>query len=140
MKHSIKLAIRQLLRKGDHKIARIISLTLGLTFGLLILSEVFYYYSFDRFFTDSDQLYIVFETYKNDKESAQLEENDCVSGGVALGFKTEVPGVEASTRLNYIGKHVFYNDDKQSFKAEFAFADESWQDVFQQKMLYGKAH
>jgi putative ABC transport system permease protein len=140
MKHSIKLAIRQLLTKGDHKLARIISLTLGLTFGLLILSEVFYYYSFDSFFTDSDQLYIVFETYKSDKESAQLEENDCVSGGVALGFKAEVPGVETSTRLNYIGKHVFYNDNKQSFKAEFAFADESWQDVFQQKMLYGKAN
>jgi putative ABC transport system permease protein len=139
MKHSFKLAIRQLFKKGSHKISRIVSLTLGLTFGLLILSEVFYYYSFDGYFRDADQLYLVYESYKSTETNEKTDLSESVSGGVASGFNTEVPGVVVATRLNDLGSQIFYNANKQSFKADFVLADEYWQDVFGVNMVYGNA-
>jgi len=47
---TLKTAFRKLFRKGEHSVTRIISLSAGLAFGLLLLSEVFYYYSYDSWY------------------------------------------------------------------------------------------
>jgi hypothetical protein len=46
---SIKQAFRRLFRKGENTATRIISLTAGLAFGILLLAEVLLYFSFDGF-------------------------------------------------------------------------------------------
>ncbi|MDE5423180.1 ABC transporter permease [Ancylomarina sp. DW003] len=134
----IKIAFRRLFRKGEHSAARIISLATGLAFGILLLSEVFYYYSFDSFYPDSDQIYVVYENYKADKSEDELESRNRVSGAIAPGLKAEVPGVEAATRLNSIGSSIFYTEDKKSYKAKFAFADEYLFTVLPRTMLEGE--
>lgn len=134
---NLKLAYRRLFRKGDHTATRIISLALGLAFGILLLSEVLYYYSFDSFYPDADRLYIVHENFKMDKASDKLESYAYVSGAVAPGLKAEVPGVEAATRLNSIGSSIFYTDDLKSYKAEFSLADEYLFDVLPRPMISG---
>ena len=93
--NSIKLAYRRLFRKGEHSATRIITLTAGLAFGILLLSEVLYYYSFDSFYPDAGRIYVVHENYKADQSSNKLTSSSNVSGAIAPGLKAEVPGVEA---------------------------------------------
>jgi putative ABC transport system permease protein len=105
--NAIKLVFRRLFRKGENTTTRIISSTAGLAFGILLLSEVFYYYSFDSFYPDANRIYIVHENFKVDKSSDKTESHLMVSGAIDPGLKAEVPGIEAATRLNSIGTQFF---------------------------------
>ena len=131
------MAIRKLFRKGEHSFIRIISLAVGLAFGILLLSEVFYHYSFDSFYPDSNRIYVVCENFKSDKSSDKLSSNNRVSGAIAPGLKAEVPGIRAASRLNGIGSSVFYTDDKKSYKGEFSLADENLFEVLPRPIIYG---
>ncbi len=137
MGNFLKLAFRRLFRKGEHTITRIISLTAGLAFGILLLSEVLYYYSFDSFYPDANRIYVVHENFRMDKSSDKMKVYPRVSGAIAPGLKTEVPGIEAATRLNSIGSSVFYTENKKSYKANFSLADEYLFDVLPVPMISG---
>lgn len=135
--NSIKMAFRKLFRKGEHSLTRIISVAAGMAFGMLLLSEVFYYYSFDSFYPDANRIYAVYENFKADKSSDKMNEYNRVSGAIAPGLKSEVPGIEAASRINGIGSSVFYTDDKKSYRGEFSLADEYVFDVLPRPMIYG---
>lgn len=135
----LKIAFRRLFRKGEHTTTRIISLAAGLAFGILLLSEVFYYYSFDSFYPDADRIYVVHENFKKDKASEELESYLGVSGAIAPGLKAEVPGVEEATRLNPMGFSVFYTEDQKSYKGNFSLADEHLFDVLPRPMIAGNS-
>jgi len=131
------MAWRKLFRKGEHSLTRIISLAAGLAFGILILSVVFYYYSFDSFYRDANRIYVVYENFKMDKSSDRMSSYNRVSGAIASGLKSEVPGIEAASCLNSISPSVFYTDDRKSYKGEFSFADEYLFDVLPRPVIYG---
>ncbi len=133
----LKIAYRRLFRKGEHSLTRIISLAAGLAFGILLLSEVLYYYSFDSFYQDASRIYVVCENFKSDKSSDKIETHNRVSGAIAPGLKAEVPGIEAASRLNNIGTSVFYTDDKKSYKGDFSLTDENLFDVLPRPMISG---
>ncbi|HLN19999.1 MAG TPA: ABC transporter permease [Bacteroidales bacterium] len=133
----LKIAWRKLFRKGEHSLTRIISLSAGLAFAMLLLSEVFYYYSFDDFYPDADRIYVVYENFKADKSSDKISNYNKVSGAIAPGLKAEVPGIEAASRLNRLGPSVFYTKDNANYYGEFSLADESLFDVLPRPMLYG---
>jgi len=135
--NSIKLAYRRLFRKGEHTATRIISLAAGMAFGILLLSEVLYYFSFDSFYPDSDRIYVVHENFKMDKSTDELTSYPRVSGAIAPGMKAEVPGIESATRLNSIGTTVFYSEDKKSYKGKFVLADEHLFEVLPRPMISG---
>lgn len=132
-----KQSVRRLFRKGEHSASRIISLMAGLAFGILILAEVFYYYSFDGFYPDANRIYVVNENFKMDKASDKITTYPRVSGAVGPGLKAEVPGIEAAGRLNSIGSSVFYTDDLKSYVADFSLADETLFDVLPRPMITG---
>jgi putative ABC transport system permease protein len=131
-----KIAFRRLFHKGQHTTTRIISLATGLAFGMLLLSEVLYFYSFDSFYPDANRIYVVHENFKWD-QSDKMESHHRVSGAIAPGLKAEVPGIEAATRLNSIGKNIFYTDDLKSYEGEFSLADEFLFDVLHRPVLHG---
>ena len=133
----LKLAFRRLFRKGEHALTRIVSLTAGLAFGILLLSEVLYYFSYDSFYPDADRIYVVHENFKMDKSSDELESFPRVSGAIAPGLKSEVPGIEAASRLNDLGEHVIYTDDFNSYDASISLADENLFDVLPVPMVSG---
>jgi putative ABC transport system permease protein len=135
--NSLKMASRILFRKGEHSLTRIMSLAAGLAFGIILLSEVFYSYSFDSFYPDSGRIYVVCENFKSDKSSDKISTYNQVSGAIAPGLKAEVPGIEAASRLNSIGPSVFYTDDNKSYKGEFSFADENLFDVLPRQVVLG---
>lgn len=119
--------------------ARMVSLIAGLAFGIVLLSEVFYYSSFDRFYPDSNRLYVVYENFKLDKSAEKFDTHGMVSGAVAPGLKAEVPGIEATTRLNPLGESVFYTDDLKPYHADFVLADENLPELLPRPMLSGNA-
>lgn len=137
--NTLKLAYRRLFQKGEHTITRIISLIAGLAFGILLLSEVFYYLSYDSFYPDAKRVYTVQENFKIDPKSDNLKNYPKVSGAIAPALKAEVPGIEAATRLNSIGNNVFYTDELKSYKAKFSLADEHLFEVLPRPMVKGKA-
>lgn len=114
-----------------------VSLSAGLAFGVLLLSEVFYYYSYDSFYPDANRIYVVCENYKADKSLEQITTRNRVSGAIAPGLKAEVPGIQAASRLNSLGSSVFYLDDKKSYTAEFSLADENLFDVLPRPVING---
>lgn len=134
---TLKLAFRRLFQKGEHTIARILSLAAGLAFGLLLLSEVLYFYSYDGFYPDAQRIYVVHENFNSDPSSDKLESYHRVSGAIAPGLKSEVPGIEAATRLNSIGKNVFYTADLKSYEGEFSLADEFVFEVLARPVIHG---
>ena len=117
--NSLKSAYRRLFFKGEHSVTRIISLIAGLAFGILLLSEVFYYYSYDSFYPDSNRIYVVHENFKVDNSSDELKSYSRVSGAIGPGLKAEVPGIEEATRLNSINASVFYTEDLKSYGANW---------------------
>ena len=135
--NTFKLGFRPLFRKGEHTVTRIISLATGLAFSLLLLAEVFYYYSFDSFYPDASRIYVVHENFKPDKSSEKLMSYPRVSGAIAPGLKAEVPGIEAACRLNSIGKNVFYTESLNSYEAEVSLSDEYLFDVLPRTMIIG---
>lgn len=134
---SIKSTFRLLFRKGEHSLARIISLVTGLAFGLLLLSEVFYYFSYDGFYPDAKRIYVVQEQFRRDKSSDELRTYPRVSGAIGPGLKAEVPGIEAACRLNSIGKNVIYTEEMNRLEARVSLADEYVFDVLPRPMLSG---
>jgi len=124
-----RLAIRPLFRKGEYTVTRIISLAAGLAFGIILLAEVFYYYSYDSFYPDAGGIYVVHENFKPDKTSEKLVSYPRVSGAIGPGLKAEVPGIEKACRLNSLGKNIFYTENLDSYEAEVSLADEFLFDV-----------
>lgn len=137
MTNLIKPTFRRLFRSGENTTTRIISLTAGLAFGILLLSEVLYYFSFDSFYPDANRIYVVHENFRRDKSSDKLDSYPGVSGAIAPGLKAEVPGIEAATRLNSIGSSVFYTEDRKSYEARFSLADECLFDVLPVPVING---
>jgi putative ABC transport system permease protein len=133
----IKNMFRPLFRKGEHSLARIISLVTGLAFGLLLLAEVFYYFSYDGFYPDAKQIYVVHEQFRRDKSTDKLESFPRVSGAIGPGLKAEVPGIELSCRLNALGPNVIYTEERKRLEAHVSLADEFVFDILPRPMLYG---
>ena len=135
--NTFKLAFRPLFRKGEHTVTRIISLSAGLAFGILLIAEVLYYYSYDSFYPDSGRIYVVHENFKPDKSSEKLMSHPRVSGAIGPGLKAEVPGIEAACRLNSIGTNVFYAEDLNSYEADVSLSDEFLFDVLPRQVVMG---
>lgn len=134
---TLKLAFRKLFRKGEYTAARIISLSVGLAFGIILLGEVLYYYSFDEFYPDANNIYVVHENFKSDKAKKDIESHSRVSGAIGPGLQAEVPGVKIATRLNRFASTDFFTNDKNKYYGEFSFADENWPDVLPRPMISG---
>ena len=135
--NTLKLAFRPLFRKGEHTVTRIISLAAGLAFGILLIAEVFYYYSYDSFYPDAERIYVVHENFKPDKSSEKLMSHPRVSGAIGPGLKAEVPGIGAACRLNSIGTNVFYTEDLNSYEAKVSLSDEYVFDILPRPIIRG---
>ncbi len=136
---TLRLAFRKLFRKGEYTFARIISLGAGLAFGLILLGNVLYYYSFDNCYPDLDRIYTVAEQFKRDNQKKELRTAKTVSGAIAPGLQAEVPGIEFATRINHFATTDFFTSDNKKYHARFSLADKHWQDVIPRPMISGDA-
>lgn len=135
--NNLQFIVRKLTRKGEHSIVKVLSLAIGLSFSILMLSEVFYYHSFDACYPDNDRIFFILSEF-DQGESKERDLYGGVSGAVAPGIKAEIPGVESAVRMVYLGGGLtFYTPDKKSYKANFNFTDPDWSEVLKRPILLG---
>ena len=123
------------------KAVKIVSLTIGLTAGLVLLAKFWLDGRYDRWMTDSDRIYAIVSKYsQGEGEEPSLVSN--VSGGVAPLLKAYSPDVEVASRLTLTGwgsgiKVFTEGRDEPVEASEAALSDEYWFDVFDTDILAG---
>lgn len=55
---NLNIALRSLFKKGRSNGIKILSLGVGLAMGLVLISKVCFERSFDKFYPDSDRIYL----------------------------------------------------------------------------------
>ena len=92
----LNIAIRSLFKRGRHNVTKIVSLSIGLAIGLVLIAKIYFEQSYDSFYPNADRIYRLTGYTSNENESKVSES---VSAIVAPTMKEEVPGIEAATRL-----------------------------------------
>lgn len=129
----LKLAARRLFRQGEHSISKLLTLTLGLSVSVLLLSIVIYQRSYERDFPHHDRICIV-KTHgtRQSQEGDKPEELDFsqVSGGVAPAIQEEIPGVELATRTTLYGTSKMILEDNKTYETKTLLAEPAFLDMF----------
>ncbi|GHT62677.1 ABC transporter permease [Bacteroidia bacterium] len=113
-------AFKAIVHSGGNNLIKIISLSLGLLIGLLLFSRVAYEASFDNFYKDVDNLYLVKNKYiigGEDKGSSHI-----VMAPMAPALNDEFPEVAYATTVyaNKSEEPFFYEERKFDLKPLFA--------------------
>lgn len=97
---------------------KIISLSIGLAVGLVLIAKVYFEQSYDICYPDNNR---IFRLHESITQSGEEKDYGQVSGAVAVGMKREIPEVEVATRLTYVGRAgtLFTTPDKQRYATDF---------------------
>ena len=115
---------------------KVLSLSIGLSVGIVLIAKVFFELSYDSFYKDIDRVYTIRNYY-----SQHGDENDYgqVSGAVPVDFMEEVPGVECGTRTTYVfNGDTYLDEDGNKLKATLVCADTCFFKVFDRPILAGE--
>ena len=132
------LAFRSLFKKNRGNFIKIISLGLGLAAGLILITNVLFEVSYDNFYPDSQNIYLVGMHIKmgDDPEIKHPQ----VSGAIAPGIRNAVPQVVSATRFTNLSiDAVFRTVNKERFSGTVILADSCFFDVLPRPMLTGVA-
>lgn len=114
---------------------KVLSLSIGLSVGIVLIAKVFFELSYDSFYKDIDRVYMIRNYY-----SQHGDEHDYgqVSGAVPVGFMEEVPGIEVGTRTTFVFNGDIYLDaDGNKLKGILVCADTCFFKVFDRPILAG---
>ncbi len=114
---------------------KVLSLSIGLSVGIVLIAKVFFELSYDSFYKDIDRVYTIRNYY-----SQHGDEHDYgqVSGAVPVGFMEEVPGIEVGTRTTFVFNGDIYLDaDGNKLKGDLVCADTCFFKVFDRPILAG---
>lgn len=114
---------------------KVLSLSIGLSVGIVLIAKVFFELSYDSFYKDIDRVYTIRNYY-----SQHGDEHDYgqVSGAVPVGFMEEVPGIEVGTRTTFVFNGDIYLDaDGNKLKGNLVCADTCFFKVFDRPILAG---
>lgn len=130
-------AVRSLPAKGRRNGMKILSLSLGLSVSLVLLTKVCFEETFDSFFDGADRIFYV-------KESAVIdgEEQGYAStpGGIALRMKEFFPSVEQASRwtgLTSDTKLILKESGRKSVVGQVVLADSCFFSILDRPCLAG---
>jgi len=116
MNVNLKFALRYLLRNSGKSLPGIISLTMGLALGVLLLSYVNWRFNFDRFLPDNDRIYKLFiNTKASDGEISQY-----VHGPLAQSLMNDCPSVEYAARMYGPMEYQWFRGDREYSVTSYA--------------------
>ena len=119
------------------KLIKILSLGIGLAIGIVLIAKVCFELSYDSFYTDVDRIYWITENIIF-QEGGDPDDFWGTSGGIAPGFKAEVPGVEAATRYStLISGAQLYDESDNLITGLCIGADTCFFDFFNRDFLAG---
>ncbi len=116
-------------------IVKSLSLGVGLAVATLLIAMLCHRMSYDRCYHRPQQIYQIRTHYSQQAESYDY---DNVSGAVAPGFRSNVPGVETATRWTYIwNSEKFIDEEKHVLEGSPLVVDTCFFDVFTTEILAG---
>jgi putative ABC transport system permease protein len=118
------------------KLIKILSLGIGLAIGIVLIAKVCFELSYDSFYKDVDRIYWITENIIF-QEGDDPDDFWGTSGGIAPGFKAEVPGVEAATRYSNLLNGNLYDENDNLITGLCIGADTCFFDFFNRDFLAG---
>ena len=118
------------------KLIKILSLGIGLAIGIVLIAKVCFELSYDSFYKDVDRIYMITESIIF-QEGGDPNDFWGTSGGIAPGFKAEVPGVEAATRYSNLLNGNLYDENDNLITGLCIGADTCFFDFFDREFLAG---
>ena len=118
------------------KLIKILSLGIGLAIGIVLIAKVCFELSYDSFYKDVDRIYWITENIIF-QEGGDPTDYIGTSGGIAPGFKAEVPGVEAATRYSNLLNGNLYDENDNLITGLCIGADTCFFDFFNREFLAG---
>lgn len=114
---------------------KVLSLSIGLSVGIVLIAKVFFELSYDSFYKDIDRVYTIRNRYSQNGDEHDYGQ---VSGAVSVGFMEEVPGIEVGTRTTFVFNGDTYLDaDGNKLKGILVCADTCFFKVFDRPILAG---
>lgn len=114
---------------------KVLSLSIGLSVGIVLIAKVFFELSYDSFYKDIDRVYTIRNYYSQNGDEHDYGQ---VSGAVSVGFMEEVPGIEVGTRTTFFFNGDTYLDaDGNKLKGILVCADTCFFKVFDRPILAG---
>ena len=130
-------AIRNLGRRGQHNVVKILCLAVGLALGSVMIAEVWYEKNYDTWFPGHERTYRV---YLSGLLNGQQVDSRFTSGATAMGLRKYCPQVEAATRWReLLGEGLFIGAGDKRIMARCMIADSCLFDVFPQTIIAGDA-
>lgn len=131
------IALRSLFKKGQHNVMKIISLSIGLTVGLVLIAKVYFEQSYDHFYPDIDRVYRIQSDVIQDNK---FHNSERTPGGTALILQKEIPKIETVTRFTSLGDGNFtLTESQKKIKGEVIMADTCLFDILPRPILLGDA-
>ena len=123
------------MKKSSDILIKVLSLGVGLAVGIVLIAKVFFELSYDSFYKDIDRVHSIRTWYSQHGDERDYGQ---VSGGVAVGFMEEIPGVEAGTRTTSVfNGDTYLDEDGNKLKATLVCADTCFFKVFDRPILAG---
>lgn len=128
-------AIKNLPRRGQHNLAKIVCFGFGLAVSAVLIGEVYFEQTFDTWFPGHERTYAIKEAVV---QNGQFNEWSHTSGAIAPGIKAISPQVEAATRYSFMLSDVKTTVDGRPFSIdEVKAADSCLFDIFPRATVQG---
>ena len=134
LRNYFKIAWRNLLKHKSHSAINIVGLAVGMASFLLILFYVQDESSFDKFHDDYQEIYRVTEV--NSSENGETKLANTYSG-IGPALQSDFPEVESFVRLYISEVAVSDGATKKFMESSFTYADSSFWEIFNFKLLEG---
>jgi putative ABC transport system permease protein len=134
LKNYITIALRNIRKNTFYSAINIFGLATGVAACLFIILYITDELSYDRFHKDAENIYRI---GLHGKIAGQEIYTTTTCPPLAGAMVTELPGVEAATRINGRGKVVFKNGDITFIEEKIVYADSNFFQFFSFKLLEG---
>ncbi len=132
IKNYFKVAFRNLYRNKGFSIINIAGLAVGMASAILILLWIQNEISYDRFFKNTDRIYMM---YNRDKFGGELQVWNSTPTPMAAALKTDYPEVQDAVRFRNVTFLTSVGDKHLNVRG--AFADSGFLSVFTFPLLKG---
>ena len=136
MLRHIYYTIQTLIRGRSSNVIKIISLTLGLFVGLLLFARVAFELSYDHFYPESRNLFLIQASYSY--EGKQEKPSPYIYGAMPAAIRENFPDeVEEATVLRNVGQQIFFKGNERFDQQQTIYADDHFLPTMGVEVLKG---
>ena len=133
IKNYFKIAFRSLLRNKSFSVINILGLAIGSASAILILLWVQNEVSYDRFHTNENRLY---EIWENESRDGEIQSGIPTQQLLGPALKKDYPEIENTARIGW-NQYILFGNKEKSIKANGTWADPSFLTMFSFPLLKG---